>query len=471
MASINIVNVNVSQQVASAPSTLQSTGAFISLGGTTLSTNATKLLTQLSDLTGILGSSGNHAELLAMGTTFFAQGNTQSVYVLELGANGTPADLQTWITNNPGVFYAYLTPATWDSEATVSPPAAPTLASSTSGGLLAAGTYYVTVTYTTATGETTASGEASVTTTGSTGEITVTSPATATGATGYNVYASTSSGTELKQNGGSPITIGTNFTLSTLATGTATPPTINTTGFVGILTAYDGLSAKVYFFVTTTLSTYSQYVSTLKDVFWLIDSTNAPTTEFSCAAPFYKFLNYAPSAINRMTQMDYSYMYGVTAYPVTGNQATLDTILTDNGSFIGTGAQGGISNTIIFGGTTADGNDASYWYDADWVNINMTQALAAAVINGSNNPQAPLYYNQSGINQLAAVAQGVANSALAFGVAQSITVTAIPFSTYVTQNPNDYAKGIYNGIGVTVTPQNGFKSITFNLTISNIAVA
>src|SRR6185312_13706625 len=50
----NIVIVNVSQQVASTPSTLQRTGAFVSQGATTLTTGSTQLISQLADLTAIL---------------------------------------------------------------------------------------------------------------------------------------------------------------------------------------------------------------------------------------------------------------------------------------------------------------------------------------------------------------------------------------------------------------------------------
>ena len=50
----NIVNVVVTQQVASAPSTLQRTGALISQGGTNLAVGTTQLLTAASDLTAIL---------------------------------------------------------------------------------------------------------------------------------------------------------------------------------------------------------------------------------------------------------------------------------------------------------------------------------------------------------------------------------------------------------------------------------
>ena len=55
----NIVNVVVSQQVASAPNTLQRTGAFVSQGGTTLATGSTQLLTSLSSLTSIINPAIN----------------------------------------------------------------------------------------------------------------------------------------------------------------------------------------------------------------------------------------------------------------------------------------------------------------------------------------------------------------------------------------------------------------------------
>jgi hypothetical protein len=115
-----------------------------------------------------------------------------------------------------------------------------------------------------------------------------------------------------------------------------------------------------------------------------------------------------------------------------------------------------------------DGTQAAFWYGVDWMRTQVKQALAAAVINGSNqNP--PLLYDQNGINSLLAVAQGVGNSAVAFGCASSVVVNAIPFAQYVSANPNDYAAGIYNGLSATMVGQNGFLTITFNLDATQFA--
>lgn len=432
----SIVTVNVYQQVASAPSALQGTGALISLGGTTLTSGTYSLLTQLSDLTPILATSGS-TEILAMATTWFAQGSTTPVYVLELGASATPTALQTFLTAHPSFIYAFLCPKAWDTAQSE------TVASVT---ITAAGTGYTsapTVAFSAPTSGTTATGVATVLNGAVTG-VTITNAGSG--------YTSTPTVTFT---GGS----------GTGVAGTA----IMSDAFVAFLENYTGMPAQTYFFITSTGTTYTQYSNLLKCAFVLVEAPAAPTTECSVASAMYKFISYSPSAISRMTQMAFSYLYGVTPYPTPGNAVTLAALKAASINVVGTGAEGGISDAILLWGKTLDGKDASYWYEVDWMVIQSHQALAAMVINGSNNPQAPLNYDQPGINTLLAGEQAIMNSAVAFGVALGpVTVTATSFVTYVTQNPDDYGAGIYKGLAVTATPMNGFQSITFNITVTDI---
>jgi hypothetical protein len=106
-------------------------------------------------------------------------------------------------------------------------PSAPALALA-SGGFLPAGPVYVTLTYVSATGETQASPESSITATVFDGSVIVTSPTVVVGATGYNVYASTVSGEEVLQNG-SPVAISTPYLMGILVD-SPSPPTVNTAG-------------------------------------------------------------------------------------------------------------------------------------------------------------------------------------------------------------------------------------------------
>lgn len=122
----------------------------------------------------------------------------------------------------------------------VAAPAAPTL-SQTPAGALAATTYFVKITYVNAAGETTPSAEASLAVSVN-NVLVVTSPSNPGGSvTGYNVYVSTSTGTETKQNGGTPIAIGTNWTEPTsgLVSGAALPGS-NTAQISGEVTTGSG---------------------------------------------------------------------------------------------------------------------------------------------------------------------------------------------------------------------------------------
>ena len=103
----------------------------------------------------------------------------------------------------------------------IAPPSAPTVNGSGSGGTVAANTYYVVATYTDGLGETVISGQTSVTTTGSTSSITVTSPGASTGALTWSCYVGTVSGGPYFPQG-TGLVIGTNRTI------TSTPPTSGT---------------------------------------------------------------------------------------------------------------------------------------------------------------------------------------------------------------------------------------------------
>lgn len=454
----SIVTVNVTQQTAPAPSQLQKTGAMISQGATNTAPNTRSLLTQAADLTAILkgalalssitwttnvatattaaphgfaisdtlqitiagatpsqyngtflatitgastftypllsnpgGSTSapgtytpeDVAELVAMVTTFFAQGGNQSVYVLELGA-GNAADgvtaLTAYIAANAGFFYAFLVPRYWDAAAS----------------------------------------------------------------------------------------------------------------FLTFLAGFESLTSKTYFFVTTTTANYTSYTALMKDVFALVEAPGIPSTEFTLAWPFWVLLNQAPSSTNKVPPMAFTFGFGVTPYPTAGNSVILASLKAANINVAGTGGEGGISDVILFWGTTLDGNDLlKWWYGIDWAQINSELVLANEVINGSNSSINPLYYNQDGINRLQAVEGSLLVTGVSAGIvlgqvlqvqldpatfvdnlnngvyAGQTVVNAVPFLVYTKANPSDYGIGKYGGIYVALIPQLGFKHIVFNLNVSN----
>ncbi|WP_431290400.1 hypothetical protein [Burkholderia cepacia] len=427
-----IVNLNVTVTRAPVPSQLQRSGAAVSVGGTNLTPGTYQYIGLQSDLTAIQSGSGNSTELANMAATHFAQGSAVGFYVLELGAE-TGVDqgiglLTTWISNNPNVFYAYLVPAAWDYS---KDEVGSVVVSNGGSGYTSAPS----VTFSAPTSGTTATGTAIVQN-GKVVAVTITNPGS-----GY-----TAAPTVSFSGGG----------------GTGAVATSNLASALNILAGlYSSPTSKTYFFVTTSAANLANY-STLKSVFAVVPSPLAPSTEFTAAAFFYQWLVNQPGASNKLAPMAYRYLYGVTPWPAQGYNAQITSVLSGYGNLVSTGAEGGISTSCVFKGTLMSGDQASWWYGIDWFQIQSKQRLAAAIINGSNsNP--PLLYDQPGINSLEAVAEGAGSSAVTFGCAQSVSITATDFQTYTTQNPGDYAAGIYNGLAATIVGQNGFLTITFNI--------
>ena len=436
----NIVNVVVTQQVASAPSQLQQTGAFVSQGGTTLAAGTTQLLTQSSDLTSILRPATDISTITWTGsvvtvTTTTAHGipNGDTVQIVIAGC--TP-------TGYNGTFAGTATGTNTVTYPLVSDPGSSTV----EGTLQLSNTLELAAMGNTFFAQ------------GSTVSVFVLELGTTTvadGVTALNLY--------IEENVNHLPTSPTPQFYSYLL-----PKTWDVSDAQVMAAQYEGTTAQVYFYVTTTLATYAGWDG-IKSVFAALQSPSAPAIEFSTAAMYWASLSYDPSASNLAHPFEYTYVYSVTPYVLSNTQQV--TLLANGVNWVGTGAQGGISNTLIEGGTYMDLNPFNYWYCVDWLSINVAQALSAAIINGSNLPTNPLYYNQAGINTLQKVAQATVNNGISFGLILSpANVVATPFTTYVAQNPGDYATGTYNGLSLTFVPLRGFSSITIYLTASNIPV-
>jgi hypothetical protein len=527
----SIVQVNVTQTVAPSPNNLQQTGALISVGGTISAPNSLSLLTQPSDLTPLLPTGLaitsltwqiTHVGSVSSGTY---NAGTGAVTLTTSAPHGlVPGDLVT-ISGATG------TGTFADIDGTF-----PLLAGTTGSTLVYDITIGLTLTITGAAFTTGPSYVLATTTAPHGVPIGTTFLTTVAGAVpaGYNgTFTATSTGAStftypLPAGPGSETTPGTysapgatelqqmvttyfaqgffravyvlelGYADPTTAVGVlaayliANPntqpwqnnnPTLyallvprawdGVTAFLDLVADYESTTAKLYFFVTTTLGTYTDYTDLMKDVFTLIEATGVSPTEFTCAAPFHVLLSYQPSNVSRVTPFAFAFVTGVTPFVMRGNSALLTTLKNAGVNVILTGAEGGISDTCVFWGTYQDGHDVTYWYSVDWVQIQAQLALANAVINGDNNPQAPLDYDQQGINVLQAVAQGVMNRGVQFALVlpPSPQVTAVPFNVYVVSNPSDYPAGIYRGLAVIYTPQRGFIQIVFNVQVSGFPVA
>lgn len=236
--------------------------------------------------------------------------------------------------------------------------------------------------------------------------------------------------------------------------------------FITLAKLYTANEAKQYFFVLEDTPNDTNYITPyagIKSIIAMADDTYPVTN--AAAAAMWNYVSPSPSEINKVPPMAFRYLQAVNANAA--KDSILTTMVKQNINYVDTGAEGGIANTMLVKGVTSDGNDMTYWYSVDWVQINVDMMLANAVINGSNNPINPLYYNQDGIDRLQQVAQGVFNTGVSYGLVNGQTpVNAVPFKTYVKNNPNDYGIGRYAGLSATYTPMRGFVEIVFNINVT-----
>jgi hypothetical protein len=542
-----IVNVLVSQTQAPIPSDLQRKGALISQGGTTLAVGDVVYLTQLDDLTTILKtplgitnavwassfggqvtitttaahgvpinsefittlagilpvgyngtvramatgtstftyylvanpgafvSAGTYTpagvgELQSMATSFFTQGGQLSVGVQELGNVGNVTAAVAVLAERINVtdaqmFYSYLVPRSWDGNAAF-------LAFAATKNSTTAKTYfYVT---------TNLQNRGLYNDTMKSVELFIESPPKGTWAANAITEATYST---------SLVTLTT-----TTAHGVAPGQFVTIAGFTpagynGTFMALPGTTGSTLIYAVTADPGADTIQGTL--VASLYTSYNPPASQFDHASDFWRSLSYDPSTTNKVAPFSFGYLYGVTQFPILGNASLISSLKDTNVNYVGTGAEGGITNTMLLWGKLQDGRVLNYWYAADYMQIIGAQRIANAIINGSNNPINPLYYNQPGIDRLQQVLASAGASAITVGLALgriiqtqldgpafaaeldkgtyagNVVVNAVPFRPYAVANPSHYRLGKYDGLSLTFTPQIGFLSITVNINITD----
>jgi len=457
-----IVQLNVSETVAPVPSKLQQTAAVVSMGGTTIATGTVQFIAAPGDLatylvpaydissltwtTGVatLTTTNPHGIPVGQTTKIQVSGMTPAGYNGTFTAtSATTTELNYGLATNPGTATVF-------------------------GTVLTGPQIYLT---------------ANDDTWWAQGNI----------GTGYYVFEAGSATTA---------TVTTNLQTYLVAN----PQTIynwtflpgmdaDQTDLPAFLLLHNTLNALIKFYLPVSLSTYTYWATqnTLKNTFAMIQSPSAsPLTELDVTSWVEYITAFVPTPTNRLPPSSYTFLNGVTAYsPLPASLITAFTA--GNINFVATGAEGGITNTILVQGKNLDGTPANVAYSIDWVQIESNQAISNTVINGSNNPLSPLYYNQNGIDRLQQTVVQVGNTAIASGLALgqviqveldpttfatnvglgvyagNFVVNAVPFAIYTALNPSDYANGIYGGLQVAYTPQYGFETIVFNLNVSEFA--
>lgn len=271
--------------------------------------------------------------------------------------------------------------------------------------------------------------------------------------------------------------------------------------FFNLAKQYENPEAMTYFWFTVEKGCINVFDQTMKCIIQYVEppavtealNLGDPYGEFSAAAMFYNALQYKPSNALRIAPMAFKFLYGVTQYPTQNNGPTLEGFKNAATNYTSNGAEGGISFNMVYSGVTKDGMDYfNWWWTIDWIQIQVNIDLSNAIINGSNNPLAPLYYDQTGIDTLHSTLAGTMGNARSFGMVvgtimmSNLTgdqlqaaidvgtyegvcnVNAVPFIPYAQSNPGDYKIGEYDGLSALFIPKRGFIHVLVTIAASQL---
>lgn len=249
--------------------------------------------------------------------------------------------------------------------------------------------------------------------------------------------------------------------------------------FVTLAANYTAATATTYFFTDAGAAAYNGGLSVLKSVAVICtapgvinqDARGIPvSTESESARLMWEWVNNTPSATNLATGFCFRNFPGASVWDETqsGVDADEESLKHQNINFLAAGTEAGLgTESLLFWGVMGDGNPMEYWYACSYIVVNIEQVLAAALLQGTQNRQNPLVYNQAGISRLNAVAENFMLTISQYGLIQGdYTVTSIPFETYVAANPEDYANSIYKGLSITVTPVLGLRQLSLGLDVN-----
>lgn len=139
-----------------------------------------------------------------------------------------------------------------------------------------------------------------------------------------------------------------------------------------------------------------------------------------------------------------------------------------------------VGNTVIYNGRTQDSRPFDYWYQWDIVAFNLQEAIVSILLQGVNNPNQVIKYDQNGIDTLNAAIKSRLSKMIDYGCItefcagldpatgasiESGYIKAESFSDYVAANPDKYAMEIYDGFSFYLRIGKYIRQLILNISL------
>lgn len=152
-------------------------------------------------------------------------------------------------------------------------------------------------------------------------------------------------------------------------------------------------------------------------------------------------------------------------------------LIQDNITFISSKA----NNTLLMNGRCMDSRPIDYWYQWDLTAFNIETAVTQLILNGVNNPNYAVRYNQNGIDTLSACIVAKLNTMIDFGCVTEFGATynsatgdlenigyiyAMDYYSFISAMPEYYQNEIYSGINFYLRIGRYVRQVVLNVTLN-----
>lgn len=181
------------------------------------------------------------------------------------------------------------------------------------------------------------------------------------------------------------------------------------------------------------------------------------------------------SASLKASPMNYKFVSGL-QFNELGSSAQRK-LIQSNVSFISSKA----GNTLIMNGRCMDSRAIDYWYQWDITAFNIETAIVTLLLNGVNNPNYVVQYNQNGIDTINASIVSTLNTMIGYGCVTEFGATynsatsaientgyilAVDYYSYIASAPADYQNEIYQGISFYLRIGKYIRQVVLNVSLN-----
>ena len=180
--------------------------------------------------------------------------------------------------------------------------------------------------------------------------------------------------------------------------------------------------------------------------------------EYTYAAVLGRLGRYVASTLYIMNQTALSPIIGVESANLKSSQQ--QTFKANNFNYVQTQSPSNPINSLQLG-VFMNGVPYTDYYGPETTKNIVDDALNNFIYQANNSTTFVLKYNTQGLNSLLAHIVTNLNNCKSFGLIDDYAnLTFVPFADYITANPDDFARGIYNGFSVEVRLAKFFTKIT-----------